>query len=40
MKVEMEPSEPSYIINVRGFGYMLERRLSRREVAARVNEAA
>jgi len=25
-KVEVEPSEPSYIINVRGFGYMLERR--------------
>jgi len=25
-KVEVDPSEPSYIINVRGFGYMLERR--------------
>jgi DNA-binding response OmpR family regulator len=25
-KVEADPSEPSYIINVRGFGYMLERR--------------
>jgi two-component system KDP operon response regulator KdpE len=25
-KVELDPSEPSYIINVRGFGYMLERR--------------
>ncbi|MGI8927725.1 MAG: response regulator transcription factor [Tepidiformaceae bacterium] len=25
-KIEADPSEPSYIINVRGFGYMLERR--------------
>jgi DNA-binding response OmpR family regulator len=25
-KVEVNPSEPSYIVNVRGFGYMLERR--------------
>lgn len=25
-KIEVDPSEPSYIINVRGFGYMLERR--------------
>jgi len=29
-KVERDPSEPSYIINVRGFGYMLERRGDRR----------
>lgn len=29
-KVELDPSEPSYIVNVRGFGYMLERRQSRR----------
>jgi DNA-binding response OmpR family regulator len=29
-KVEFDPSEPSYIINVRGFGYMLERRSHRR----------
>lgn len=38
-KVEMDPAEPSYIINVRGFGYMLERRGSRRDVV-RVTEAA
>lgn len=38
-KVELDPAEPSYIINVRGFGYMLERRLSRRELA-RATEAA
>lgn len=25
-KVEADPAEPSYILNVRGFGYMLERR--------------
>ena len=25
-KVEFDPSEPNYIVNVRGFGYMLERR--------------
>ncbi|OAI42734.1 hypothetical protein AYO38_11250 [bacterium SCGC AG-212-C10] len=25
-KIEANPSEPSYIVNVRGFGYMLERR--------------
>ncbi len=29
-KIEHDPSEPSYIVNVRGFGYMLERRASRR----------
>jgi two-component system KDP operon response regulator KdpE len=29
-KIEVEPSEPSYIVNVRGFGYMLERRAARR----------
>lgn len=28
-KIEADPSEPSYIINVRGFGYMLERRAAR-----------
>jgi two-component system KDP operon response regulator KdpE len=26
-KVEIDPSEPNYIVNVRGFGYMLERRM-------------
>ncbi|MGK2965060.1 MAG: response regulator transcription factor [Tepidiformaceae bacterium] len=30
-KLEFDPSEPDYIVNVRGFGYMLERRTSRRE---------
>ena len=25
-KIEPSPSDPTYIINVRGFGYMLERR--------------
>jgi len=29
-KIELDPAEPSYIVNVRGFGYMLERRASRR----------
>ena len=29
-KVEVDPSTPSYILNVRGFGYMLERRTSPR----------
>lgn len=28
-KIEADPSEPSYIVNVRGFGYMLERRARR-----------
>lgn len=28
-KIEVDPSEPSYIVNVRGFGYMLERRARR-----------
>lgn len=37
-KVEFDPSEPSYIVNVRGFGYMLERRGTRR--AERVVQAA
>jgi len=37
-KVELDPAEPSYIINVRGFGYMLERRGNRR--GERVAEAA
>jgi two-component system KDP operon response regulator KdpE len=30
-KLEVDPSEPDYIVNVRGFGYMLERRSTRRE---------
>ncbi len=34
-KVEVDPAEPSYIINVRGFGYMLERRAQRRESVTR-----
>lgn len=38
-KVEFDPAEPSYIINVRGFGYMLERRGARRG-AERASEAA
>jgi len=38
-KVELDPAEPSYIVNVRGFGYMLERRGSRRD-SARITEAA
>ena len=25
-KIEFDPSEPNYIVNIRGFGYMLERR--------------
>jgi DNA-binding response OmpR family regulator len=29
-KVELDPAEPNYIVNVRGFGYMLERRAIRR----------
>ena len=33
-KVEAEPSEPSYIVNVRGFGYMLERRIIARAAPA------
>lgn len=37
-KIEADPSEPSYIVNVRGFGYMLERRELRR--AERVAQAA
>jgi len=37
-KIEVDPSEPSYIINVRGFGYMLERRGGRR--GERVAQAA
>lgn len=39
-KVEVDPGEPSYIINVRGFGYMLERRGNRRDSSGRVAEAA
>ncbi len=38
-KVELDPSEPSYIINVRGFGYMLERRGKLRDVKP-VEQAA
>lgn len=38
-KVELNPSEPSYIVNVRGFGYMLERRGNRRS-DSKVAEAA
>lgn len=38
-KVELDPGEPSYIINVRGFGYMLERRGNRRD-GTRAVEAA
>ncbi len=30
-KVEADPAAPSYILNVRGFGYMLERRTSGRD---------
>lgn len=30
-KVEADPAEPSYILNVRGFGYMLERRGGERD---------
>lgn len=37
-KIEADPSEPSYIVNVRGFGYMLERRGIRR--ADRATQAA
>ena len=32
-KIEVEPSEPNYIVNVRGFGYMLERRGLRERMA-------
>ncbi|MCC7363779.1 MAG: response regulator transcription factor [Dehalococcoidia bacterium] len=39
-KVELDPAEPNYIINVRGFGYMLERRLMKRPESGRVTEAA
>ena len=39
-KVEHDPSEPSYIINVRGFGYMLERRGARRAGDRSIEEAA
>jgi two-component system KDP operon response regulator KdpE len=35
-KVEADPADPSYILNVRGFGYMLERRGPGRE----ANQAA
>ncbi len=37
-KIEEDPSSPSYIINVRGFGYLLERR--ERDDAARSAKAA
>ena len=39
-KVEHDPAEPSYIINVRGFGYMLERPGARRASADGLGEAA
>ncbi|MGH2633900.1 MAG: response regulator transcription factor [Tepidiformaceae bacterium] len=39
-KVEFDPAEPSYIINVRGFGYMLERRGDRRATTTREGEQA
>ncbi|MDZ7728325.1 MAG: winged helix-turn-helix domain-containing protein [Dehalococcoidia bacterium] len=32
-KVEADPAAPSYIVNVRGFGYMLERRTEPREAS-------
>jgi len=38
-KIEVDPADPNYIINVRGFGYMLERRGDRRG-ASRATEAA
>lgn len=38
-KVELDPSEPSYIVNVRGFGYMLERRAMRRGEDSSVKAA-
>lgn len=38
-KVEVDPADPNYIVNVRGFGYMLERRGDRRP-ASRISEAA
>ncbi len=39
-KIEADPSDPSYIVNVRGFGYMLERRAVKRGVAVPVDERA
>jgi two-component system KDP operon response regulator KdpE len=36
-KLELDPAEPDYILNVRGFGYMLERRTS---VRAAANKSA
>jgi DNA-binding response OmpR family regulator len=39
-KVEADPAEPSYIVNVRGFGYMLERRAHARDGQARNPRAA
>lgn len=38
-KVEVDPSSPNYIVNVRGFGYMLERRAQPRG-AVEIQEAA
>jgi len=38
-KVEFDPAEPSYIINVRGFGYMLERRAGRRDARTTTQAA-
>jgi len=34
-KIEADPSDPNYIVNVRGFGYMLERRGEARDEQAR-----
>ena len=39
-KVEADPAVPSYIVNVRGFGYMLERRAGMRTATPRVIRAA
>lgn len=39
-KVELDPAEPNYIINVRGFGYMLERRGRRAAARDEARDAA
>lgn len=39
-KVELDPATPSYIVNVRGFGYMLERREAPRDSDKRATAAA
>ncbi|MEO9254589.1 MAG: response regulator transcription factor [Tepidiformaceae bacterium] len=38
-KVEVDPSDPNYIVNVRGFGYMLERRGDRVRAASSAEAA-